>query len=173
MSLQNAWSYVLFKQTLSNLNVYSITLGKCEVTIFEPVNQNTFKLTISFIFTHFVQTKEIDNELKNFLHLVSPNRLNGVFVRHRGRKNHHSFCLQLEARLFSEVGCYKLVSRLTLYCKLVMTFCLWFCAITAIYFRYFRWHQLNLLLLIPSLLLSLPKPNKIYHFIQYWRKQKE
>jgi len=53
------------------------------------------------------------------------------------------------------------------YCKLVMTFCLWFCVKTAVYFRSFRWHQLSLASLIHGVLLSLPQPNKINHFIQY------
>ena len=48
------------------------------------------------------------------------------------------------------------------YCKLVINFCLWFCAITAVYFRSFRWCKLSLMSLICSILLSFPKPNKIY-----------
>jgi len=42
------------------------------------------------------------------------------------------------------------------YYKLVITFCLWFWAITTIYFRSFKWCQLSLL--------SLPQPNKIDNF---------
>jgi len=59
------------------------------------------------------------------------------------------------------------------YCKLVMTFCLWFCAITAIYFRSFRWCQLNLPSLLHSVLLSLPLPNKTVLYNTSWRRQKE
>jgi len=54
----------------------------------------------------------------------------------------------------------------------MMTVCLWLCAITAVFFRSFRWFQLSLALLIHSILLSLSWPNKIDHFIQYWRRQK-
>jgi len=58
------------------------------------------------------------------------------------------------------------------YCKLVMAFRLWFCAITAVYIRSFRWYQLSLVLLIQSILVSLPQPNKIDSFIQYWQRHK-
>ncbi len=45
-----------------------------------------------------------------------------------------------------------------------MTFCLWFSAITAIYFWSSQWRQLSLALFIHNVLLSLPQPNKIDRF---------
>jgi len=47
------------------------------------------------------------------------------------------------------------------YCKLLMTFCCWFCAITAVYFSSFGWSHLWLgVTYAYSILLSLPRPSK-------------
>ncbi len=54
-----------------------------------------------------------------------------------------------------------------------MSFCLWFRAIIAVYFRSLRWHKLGFVLFMHSVLLSLPQPIKIDCFIQYWRRHKE
>ncbi len=56
------------------------------------------------------------------------------------------------------------VVTLVFYCKLVMAICFWFCAITAIYFRRYKWRQLSFALFIHWVVLSLFQPNRTDRF---------